>query len=281
MARTGHHRSVEPGGLMTPATAYDVAVIGAGIVGSAIARELAGHQLSVALVESRDDVGDGTSKANTAILHTGFDAKPGTVESALVRRGYQLLSEYATHTGIPIEHTGAILVAWDQEQLDALPDLKKKAEDNGYRSCEIISAAAVYADIPSLGAGALGGLTVPDESIICTWTVNLALATDAVNRGAVLLRSHRVDGVRVDLDATTVHTSAGDITARWIVNAAGLSADLIDTLFGYRRFTVTPRRGELIVYDKLARALVDKIVLPVPTARGKGVLVSPTIYGNV
>lgn len=266
---------------MTTPTAYDVVVIGAGIVGSAIARELSGHQLSVALIEARNDVGDGTSKANTAILHTGFDAKPGTLESALVRRGYHLLSDYAEHTGIPVEHTGAILVAWDQEQLDALPDLKAKAEANGYQYCQIIDAAAVYADIPDLGPGALGGLTVPDESIICTWTVNLALATDAVNRGTVLLTDHRVDGVDIGPDTTTLHTTRGDVAGRWIVNAAGLGADLIDALFGYQRFTVTPRRGELIVYDKLARTLVNKIVLPVPTSRGKGVLVSPTIYGNV
>ncbi|QZH67105.1 NAD(P)/FAD-dependent oxidoreductase [Mycolicibacterium farcinogenes] len=260
---------------------FDVVVIGAGIVGSAIARELAGYQLSVALLEARDDVGDGTSKANTAILHTGFDAKPGTLESAMVSRGYELLSEYAKHTGIPVEHTGAILVAWDDEQLAALPGLKDKAEANGYHRCEIVDAAAVYTAVPDLGPGALGGLTVPDESIICTWTVNLALATDAVNRGATLLTNHRVERVETGAEDTTLHTSAGAVRTRWVVNAAGLGADVIDNLFGFSRFTVTPRRGELIVYDKLARPLVDKIVLPVPTSRGKGVLVSPTIYGNV
>lgn len=262
-------------------TDYDIVVIGGGIVGAAIARELSGYRLSVALLEARDDVGDGTSKANTAILHTGFDAKPGTLESAMVSRGYQLLSEYAKHTGIPVEHTGAILVAWDSEQFDALPGLRDKAVANGYDRCEIVDAAAVYAAVPNLGPGALGGLTVPDESIICTWTVNLALATDAVNRGTALLRGHRVEQVDVTPDGTTLHTTAGPVSARWVINAAGLGADVIDGLFGHKRFTVTPRRGELIVYDKLARPLVDKIVLPVPTARGKGVLVSPTIYGNV
>ncbi|WP_454792442.1 FAD-dependent oxidoreductase [Mycolicibacterium lutetiense] len=260
---------------------FDVVVIGAGIVGSAIARELSGHQLSVALLEARDDVGDGTSKANTAILHTGFDAKPGTLESTMVSRGYQLLSEYAKNTGIPVEHTGAILVAWDDEQLDALPGLKEKAEANGYHRCELVDSAAVYAAVPELGPGALGGLTVPDESIICTWTVNLALATDAVNRGTTLLTDHRVERVETDAEGTTLHTSSGPVRTRWVVNAAGLGCDVIDNLFGFSRFTVTPRRGELIVYDKLARPLVDKIVLPVPTSRGKGVLVSPTIYGNV
>lgn len=260
---------------------FDVVVIGAGIVGSAIARELSGYQLSVALLEGRDDVGDGTSKANTAILHTGFDAKPGTLESAMVSRGYELLSDYASRTGIPVEHTGAILVAWDDEQLDALPGLKEKAEANGYQRCELVDSAAVYAAVPALGPGAVGGLTVPDESIVCTWTVNLALATDAVNRGTTLLTDHRVERVEVGDEVTTLHTSAGAVRTRWVVNAAGLGADVIDDLFGFSRFTVTPRRGELIVYDKLARPLVDKIVLPVPTSRGKGVLVSPTIYGNV
>lgn len=262
-------------------TVYDVAVIGSGIVGSAIARDLAGHHLSVALIEARDDVGDGTSKANTAILHTGFDAKPETLESQLVARGYRLLSDYAGLTGIPVERTGAILVAWDREQLEALPGLKAKAEANGYRECELIDAATVYAELPHLGSGALGGMTVPGESIICTWTVNLALATDAVNRGAALFTGRRVRGVDVGPDVTTLRTDGVPLTARWVVNAAGLGADVIDGLFGHRRFTVTPRRGELIVYDKLARRLVDRIVLPVPTAVGKGVLVSPTIYGNV
>jgi len=260
---------------------YDVVVIGTGIVGSAVARDLSGCQLSVALLDARCDVGDGTSKANTAILHTGFDAKPGTLESRMVSRGYQMLSDYAQQTGIPVEHTGALLVAWDTEQLDALPTLKAKATANGYQHCEIVDAPTVYRHVPHLGDGALGGLTVPDESIICTWTTNLALATDAVNRGATLLLNHEVRTVEVGDAATTLHTSVGAVETRWVVNAAGLGADILDREFGFDRFTVTPRRGELLVYDKLARPLVDKIVLPVPSAVGKGVLVSPTIYGNV
>ncbi|MFJ2174990.1 NAD(P)/FAD-dependent oxidoreductase [Streptomyces sp. NPDC087851] len=277
-----------------PAAApYDVAVIGAGVVGSAIARELAGHALSVALLDARDDVGDGTSKANTAILHTGFDAKPGTLESRLVRRGYTLLSAYAEATGIPVERTGALLVAWTREELDALPGLREKAVANGYEHCEPVTAEEVYRQVPALGPGALGGLTVPDESIICTWTTTLALATDAQARGARVLLGHRVESVRRNAadDAhgtdggtgptTTLLTSRGPVTARWVVNAAGLGADVLDGLFGHRRFTVTPRRGELLVYDKLARPLADRIVLPVPSKAGKGVLISPTIYGNV
>ncbi|PZG04505.1 NAD(P)/FAD-dependent oxidoreductase [Nonomuraea aridisoli] len=260
---------------------HDVAVIGGGIVGSAIARLLGGTALSVALLEARDDVGEGTSKANTAILHTGFDARPGTLESKLVARGHELLGAYAEATGIPVERTGALLVAWTREQLDALPELRAKAERNGYTACEIVGSDEVYRRVPHLGPGALGGLTVPGESIICTWTTNLALATDAVNRGVTLLRGHRVTEVRAGPDFSRLATPAGEVAARWVVNAAGLGADVIDRLFGHDRFTVTPRRGQLLVFDKLARPLAPCIVLPVPSPAGKGVLVSPTVYGNV
>jgi glycerol-3-phosphate dehydrogenase len=261
---------------------FDVAVVGAGIVGAAIARELSGFNgLSVALIEAGDDVGGGTSKANTAILHTGFDASPGTLEARLVRRGHELLSAYAPTTGIPVERTGALLVAWTLEELAALPGLREKAISNGYHQCELVDADEVYRRVPALGPGALGGLTVPDESIICTWTVNLALATEAVNRGVTLLLGHRITAVDVGEDSTRLRTMAGEVRARWVINAAGLGADHLDRLFGFDRFTVTPRRGELLVYDKLARPLVDTIVLPVPSSLGKGVLISPTIYGNV
>lgn len=259
----------------------DVAVVGAGIVGAAVARDVAGTDLTVALVEARHDVGAGTSKANTAILHTGFDATPGTLESRLVRRGYALLSAYARETGIPVERTGALLVAWTPQELAALPGLRDKARANGYDACELVDADAVRAAVPALGPGVLGGLTVPDESITCTWTTNLALATDAQARGAAVLLDAPVLAVDVGPDRTTLRTPRGDVTARWVVNAAGLGADVVDRLLGHDRFRVVPRRGQLVVFDKLARPLVDRIVLPVPTALGKGVLVSPTVYGNV
>ena len=260
---------------------FDVVVVGGGVVGCAVARALSGHQLSVGLIEAKGDVGDGTSKANTAILHTGFDASPGTLESRLVPRGYEILTRYAAETGIPVEGTGALLVAWSDDELAALPGLRDKAAENGYQQCALITADAVYARVRTLGPGALGGMTVPDESIICPWTTTLALATDAMTRGASILLRHPLLDVAVGETVTTLSTSQGDVRCRWVVNAAGLGSDTVDRLFGHDRFTIVPRRGELLVFDKLARQLVDTVVLPVPTSRGKGVLVSPTIYGNV
>mgnify|MGYP006281355499 CR=1 FL=1 len=259
----------------------DVLVVGGGVVGCAVLRELSGCDVRVAMIEARGDVGDATSKANTAILHTGFDAVPGSQESTLVARGYALLSEYAVRTGIPVEPTGALLVAWDEEQLGVLPSLLAKAQKNGYLDCSLVDAAAVYARVPHLGPGALGGLAVPGESIICPWTTPLAYATEAVARGARIHLSAAVQAVDVGPESTVVRTTRGDVRTRWLVNAAGLGGDAVDRMLGHDRFDVVPRRGELLVFDKLARRLVDVIVLPVPTSKGKGVLVSPTVFGNV
>jgi glycerol-3-phosphate dehydrogenase len=259
----------------------DVAVVGAGVVGAALARELAGRGASVALVEARADVGDVTSKANTAILHTGFDAKPGTVEARLVRRGYHLLTAYAERAGIPVEVPGALLVAWTDEQLAALPSLAERASANGYTSTRLIDAGELYRREPHLGPGALGALSVPDEGIICPWTTTLAYATEAVRSGARLLLETSVTGAEVTDTHVVLATTRGPLRARHVVNAAGLGSDTVHAMFGLAGFHVTPRRGQLIVFDKLARPLVGSILLPVPTAMGKGVLVAPTVYGNV
>ncbi|MEV6898799.1 NAD(P)/FAD-dependent oxidoreductase [Amycolatopsis sp. NPDC051372] len=264
-----------------PEPEYDLVVIGAGVVGSALAREFTLRGRSVALVDTRSDVGDVTSKANTAILHTGFDATPGTTESRLVARGYRLLSDYAAKAGIPVEPLGALLVAWDEEQLAALPRLAEKAAANGYHETRLLDSAELARREPHLGPGALAALEVPGESIICPWTTTLAFATEAVRHGAELLLGHTVTGAEPGADHTVLHTDRGPVRARYVVNAAGLGSDHVHAMFGHESFTITPRRGQLIVFDKLARSLVNHILLPVPTKMGKGVLVSPTVYGNV
>ena len=273
--------TVTASGLL-PRTVYDVAIVGAGVVGCAIARRLARHaDLRVALVEAQDDVGQGTSKANTAILHTGFDAVPGSLEARLVREGARQLALYAAESGIPVEQVGALLVAWDEDQLAALPRLAEKAERNEYQDARELDSAELYAREPHLGPGALGALHVPGESIICPWTTTLAYATQAVRHGVDLHLNSRVEKVSREDGIHRLGTTRGPLRARRLVNAAGLHADTLDRQLGHDDFTVTPRRGQLLVFDKFARALVRHILLPVPTALGKGVLVAPTVYGNV
>jgi glycerol-3-phosphate dehydrogenase len=259
----------------------DVAVIGAGVVGTAIARALACQDVSCVLIDAANDVGTGTSKANTAILHTGFDAVPGSLESRLLRRGSVLLADYAHRAGIPVERTGALLVAWTPEQRAELPAVEDKAHRNGVTDVRRIGADELYRREPRLGPGALGALDIPGESIICPWTPPLAYATQALAAGARLRLRSRVTGIRTGATEHQVVTGTGVVRCRWVVNAAGLHSDTIDAMMGGGEFTIRPRRGELIVFDKLARPLLSSILLPVPTARTKGVLVAPTVYGNV
>jgi glycerol-3-phosphate dehydrogenase len=260
----------------------DVVIVGAGVVGAAIARELSRYELDVTLLEAGPDVGAGTSKANTALLHTGFDAKPGTLEARLVARGYELLSEYAPSAGIPVERTGALLVAWDDTQRAEFTGIVERSRANGYRAIRELDRDELYRREPKLGLGALGALEVPDEALICPFTTPLAFATEAVLAGCELRRDTTVTGVeRLPGGGFRVDAGGGSLTTRHLVNAAGLRSDELDRLLGYERFTVTPRRGELIVFDKLTRPLVRHIVLAVPTQVSKGVLVSPTVFGNV
>ncbi len=260
---------------------YDVAIVGAGDVGAALARELARFELRIVLLEAGRDVGAGTSKANTAILHTGFDAKPGTLEARLVARGHDLLLAYADEVGIPVERTGALLVAWSAEERARLPEIAANAAANGYERVRELGPEELYAREPRLGPGAAGALEVPDEHIVCPFTPPLAFATQAVLAGVELRRSEAVTGLARERDGWRVATAGGELRSRWIVNCAGLRSDELHRLAGMEGFTVTPRRGELIVFDKLSRGLVDHVILPVPTAKTKGVLVAPTVFGNL
>lgn len=261
---------------------YDVAIIGAGVVGSAIARELSRYELKVALVEAGSDVGAGTSQANTALWHTGYDAKPGSLESRLLHRSYALMERFIPEAGVPVERVGGLLIAWTDEQRQSLPSLLEKAHQNGDAATHLVTAEEIYRREPRLAPGALGGMFVPGEGILCPYTLPLACATQAVLNGLTLLLNHPVRRITAGDDGLyTLAGPGGQVRGRFIVNAAGLFSDEIDRMLGHHDFTVTPRRGELIVFDKFARPLVNHILLPVPTAVTKGVLISPTVYGNV
>ena len=260
---------------------YDVAVIGGGVVGTAIAQELSKYHLETVLLEAKADIGTGTSKANTAIWHTGFDAKTGSLEQRLLSRSYKLLLDYVPKFGIPHEKHGAVLIAWNEDQLNSLNGILEKAHNNGVTDVHLLTVDEVYEREPNVNSGALGGLMVPGEFIICPFTVPLSYATQAVLNGVELKLNFPITELAKENGAYTLSGSGGSVKSKYVINAAGLNSDVIDRMFGFDRFTVTPRRGELIVFDKLARNLVNHVLLPVPTAITKGVLVSPTVFGNI
>lgn len=265
-----------------PTTIHDVAVIGAGVVGCAIARELSRFGVDVALVDAADDIGTGTSKANSAILHTGFDAPVGSLEASLVRRGHSLLSEYASENDIPIKHVGALVLAWSADDLEQLRAIEAKARDNSYLGARRRTAEEVYALEPGLAPGLEGALEIPDEAVVCPFTTPLAFATEAVLNGAELFLNSPVTSIDSSHDEWwTLRSGARAISSRWVVNAAGLYADDIEEMITPTDVQIAPRRGQFVIFDKHASSMVSSILLRVPTPRTKGVLIAPTVYGNV
>ena len=262
---------------------YDVAIIGAGVVGAALARELAQYDLRCVLIEAGDDVGAGTSKANTAILHTGFDAKAGLSGNA---PGSARLS---TAQGLQRANRDSGRAAWRdfgrlgrRSASGASGDSRNSAPQRLAR-CRDHFGRGTVSPGAELGAGALGALIVPRESIICPFTVPIAYATQAVINGVTSASEHPSSAHRADsrgqlFACTAPHET---ITCRYLVNAAGLHADTINRMLGYDEFGVIPRRGQLLVFDKMARGLVNHILLPMPSKMGKGVLISPTVFGNI
>ena len=267
---------------MTDDRRYDVAVIGAGVVGTAIARQLARYRLRTVLLERANDVGTGTSKANTAIVHTGFDTQPGSLESSLVRRGHELLTAYARAAGIALEETGAVLVAWNAEQAARLDDVARQGPGQRLRSAP---SGWTSTSSPDGSRTWRRGRRGPSPSPTNRSSARGARASPSPPRRSAPASSSGSAWTSPTSGATArsgcCRPPGGPVRAGWVVNAAGLGADLLNRRFGHDEFTIAPRRGQLIVFDKLARGLVSSIVLPVPTERTKGVLVAPTVYGNV
>jgi glycerol-3-phosphate dehydrogenase len=198
-----------------------------------------------------------------------------------VRRGSQLLEQYAMRVGIPLARTGALLIAWSDEQLAAFPGIVERAHENGCDDIHELGTDELFVLEPHLGPTARGALEIPREGIVCPFTTPLAYATEAVLAGCDLRLNTRVTSIERTGDGFRVETTGGELRARFVVNAAGLHADDVEQMLGHHRFTVRPRRGELIVFDKLARPLLNHIVLAVPSGTTKGVLVSPTVFGNI
>lgn len=260
---------------------FDFLIIGAGLVGCALARELAQYELRVGVVEQNEDVGDGVSKANSSILHTGFDAKPGTPEARLVAEGHRLWNEHARALGVPIARVGAVMLALDDEQLASLENYFENAHQNGVTDVERISREQVLQRVPLANSAVRGGLWIPRESITCTFTACAALAEHAVVNGAQFFLGARVTHIERTDALYRVTTTRGVHTTRWIANCAGLWGDDIARMMNSVAFTITPRKGEFLILDKAARTRVPHILLPVPTKISKGILVAPTLNGNV
>lgn len=258
---------------------FDVAVIGAGVVGCAVFRALVLAGARCVLIERDPDILAGASKGNSAILHTGFDATPGTLEARLVAAGYRRYAEIRERLNLPLLATGAIVVAWNEEEEARLPGIVACAQANGV-PVQRLGAAELRAREPSLAADALGGVLVPGEALIDPWSAPLAYALQGQANGGTVLRGTAVAAGKLD-GVWSLATSAGAVRARVVVNCAGNFGDIVEAIARPSPFAIRPRKGQFVVFDKSAHDLARAIILPVPTERTKGVVVCGTVFGNL
>lgn len=260
---------------------YDVVIIGAGVVGCLTARFLSRYQLRILVIEKESDVGAGTSSANSALIHAGYDPVPGTLKAAMNVRGNSMWDDLAGELDFDFERCGDYVAAIGDEEFQKLFVLKKQGEQNGVPGLKILSPDEIRKRIPNINQDVSGALYAPTAGICDTFAVTIAAAENAQANGVVfkfntcfesfLMENHQIFGIRTD---------QGDICCKWVINAAGLYADEVMHMAGsHPEFQIHPRRGEYCVFDPACFQL-DTVLFPVPSEKGKGVLFFKTTHGN-
>lgn len=260
---------------------YDVIIIGAGVSGCAIARELSRYQLNIAVLEKALDVCEGTSKANSGIVHAGYDAEPGTLKAKLNVEGSRKMKELSKELDFPYEQNGSLVLCFDAEETGKLEELKERGEANGVEGLRLLGRQELLAMEPSVGEQAVSALYVPTGAIVCPFGLTIALAENAAVNGAEFRFCTQVTGIEKRDDGYLVMTDQGDLKAKVIVNAAGVHADEIHNMVSKDSMKITPRKGEYLLYDKRVGNLAKHTLFQLPTELGKGILVTPTVHGNL
>ena len=260
---------------------YDVVIIGCGVTGAATAYELSRYKLKIAILEAENDVATGSTKANSAILHAGYDPKPGTLMAKLNVEGNRLAYEIAERLNVPVERCGSLVVAFNEKDEEHLRELYRRGIENGVPELSIISGDEARELEPNLSPSVHAALLAGSAGIISPWDFALAMAEVAVKNGAEIFFNTRVTSI--DKGGTfTVRSSKGEVfETRYVINAAGVNSDIISGMVGDRSFSVKPTAGEYFLLDKSEGKRVSRVIFQCPNELGKGVLVTKTVHGNL
>lgn len=260
---------------------FDVVIIGAGIVGTSAARDLSRYDLKVLLLDKEADVANGTTKANSAIIHAGYDALPGTLKAKLNVEGNSMFDEICRELNVPFKRIGSLVAAFSEEEMDTVRQLYDRGVKNGVPGMEIIGREKLKEIEPYINDAAIGALLAKTGGIISPYELCIAQAENAVENGVELMLSTDVLDIEKDEGSFVLKTDNGDIKTRFIINAAGLFGDTINTMLGGEDFQIVPRKGEYCLLDRSQGYLANHVIFQVPTAMGKGILVTPTVHGNL
>lgn len=262
---------------------HDIVIIGAGVSGSACARELSRYRADILVIEKEADVGCATSKANSAIVHAGYDAANGSLMARLNVAGSRKMEALSAQLGFPYRRNGSMVVCLAQEDLPQLQKLYENGVANGVEGLQILSAEAARAKEPHLSPAVVAALWAPSGAIVCPFQLTVALAENAFTNGVQFAFNTAVTGLEKSEEGWLVHTDKGDTAARCVVNAAGVYADRFHNLVSADKIHITPRKGEYLLLDRREEGHhhVDATIFQLPGKYGKGVLVSPTVHGNL
>ena len=260
---------------------YDVIIIGAGVTGCAVARYLSRYQGSALVLERAEDVCCGTSKANSAIIHAGFDAAHGSLMAKMNVQGNRMVPGLAKELDFPFRMNGSLVVCMSEEDMPRLRALYENGVKNGVEGLEIVDAQRLHELEPNVSKNAVAALWAPTGGIVCPFNMTIALAENANANGVDFRFNTKVTGFTRGEEGWTVHTEQGDFRTRYVVNAAGVYADVLHNMVSPRKLHITPRRGDYCLLDRQVGGFVSHTVFQLPGKLGKGVLVSPTVHGNI
>lgn len=263
-------------------TMYDVIIIGAGVAGSSSARELSRYQVRACVLEKDEDVCCGTSKANSAIVHAGYDADEGSLMAKLNVQGNQMMEELSKELDFPFKRCGSLVVCLSQEDLPGLQALHDRGVKNGVKDLQIIlDKEKIHQLEPNLTDEVAGVLYAPTAGIVCPFNMNIAMAENACTNGVEFRFNTEVQKIQKIAGGWQLTTSTGTYEARCVVNAAGVYADRFHNMVSDKKIHITPRRGDYCLLDKSAGRHVEHTIFALPNKYGKGVLVTPTVHGNL
>ena len=260
---------------------YDVIIIGAGVCGAAVARELSRYRVNACVLEKEEDVCCGTSKANSGIVHAGYDAEPGTLKARLNVQGNKLMERLSEELDFPFKRNGSLVICRDEEGMPALRRLYDKGIKNGVPDLKILDREEMLEMEPNVAEDVYAALYAPTAGIVCPFSLNIALAENAYMNGIDFRFDTEVQEIVRIEKGYEIHTDNGTFQARYIVNAAGVYADKFHNMVSGKKIHITPRRGDYCLLDKNAGSHVGRTIFTLPTKYGKGVLVTPTVHGNL
>lgn len=260
---------------------YDVAVIGAGVIGCSIARELSKYEIKVCVLEQRNDVAVGTSKANSGIVHAGFDAEPGSLKAKLNREGNAMFDALKEELDVPFVRNGSLVLCFDEESRGQLEALLERGKENGIQDLSIIEKDEIRNLEPNVNEDVVAALYARTGGIVCPYELTLAFAQNAQTNGVEFKFQYKVDSIMKEQDSYLIQSADETVRARVVINAAGLYADIMNNMVSEHKIRLIPRKGEYCLLDRSVGNMAKRTLFQLPTKMGKGVLVTPTVDGNL